>query len=147
MVHGDPMLTLGVAALAGVSLFVLSARLRVPPIALLLPGGVLLGPMGLGWVQPAGLGPALHEVVGLAVAVILFEGGLALDLAGYRRAPVVIGRMLSVGVLITWLGIALALWLGLGLPFAVAAVARMAWLETVFMSRPATSAHFLITFS
>ncbi|MCB9524933.1 MAG: cation:proton antiporter [Myxococcales bacterium] len=116
------MLTLAIAATAGVLLFVLSARLRIPSIALLLPAGVLLGPQGLGWVQPRVLGPVIHEVVGLAVAVILFEGGLALDLAGYRKAPVVIGRMLTVGVAVTWLGTAVALWAALDLPPAVAAV-------------------------
>ena len=114
--------TLAGAAAAGVALLVLSARLRVPPIALLLPAGVLLGPEALGWIDPGALGGGLRTVVGLAVAVILFEGGLALDLEGYRRAPTVIWRMLTVGVLVTWFGSALALsWL-LNLPTGIAII-------------------------
>lgn len=122
MGHSGPLLTLALAAGAGVFTFVLSARLRVPPIALLLPLGVLLGPEALGWIDPAHLGSGLSTVVGLSVAVILFEGGLALDIDGYRRAPRVIVRMLTVGVALTWAGGAAALYYLLELPLPLAAV-------------------------
>lgn len=109
------LLTLTTAAAAGVGLVVVAERLSIPSIALLLVGGVALGPEALGWVQPRTLGSGLEIVIALAVAVILFEGGLTLDLGGYRRAPRVIRRMLSVGVLITWLGTTLAMWALLGI--------------------------------
>ncbi len=121
-VHSGPLLTLVGSAAAGVALFVLSARLRVPPIAMLLPAGVLLGPEVLGWIEPASLGRGMSTVVGIAVAVILFEGGLALDLDGYKRAPVVIVRMLTVGVVVTLFGGALALWYFLDLPLSLAII-------------------------
>jgi NhaP-type Na+/H+ or K+/H+ antiporter/mannitol/fructose-specific phosphotransferase system IIA component (Ntr-type) len=116
MGHVGPLQTLTIATCVGVALFAFSARLRVPPIALLLPAGVLLGPEFLGWVQPSSLGGGMSTVVGLTVAVILFEGGLALDLEGYRRAGTVIVRMLTGGVLLTFAGGALALWYFLDLP-------------------------------
>lgn len=108
--HQDiPTLCLAVAL--GVILVIIGQRLRIPSIVLLLFGGVAFGPEGLGWIQPASLGQGLETVVSLAVAVILFEGGLTLDIRGYRRAPVVIRRLLTIGALITWLGTATAVWL------------------------------------
>jgi len=44
----DATFTLAVAAAAGVSLLVVADAARVPSIVLLLLGGVLLGPEGLG---------------------------------------------------------------------------------------------------
>src|SRR5690606_24977964 len=91
--HRPPMdphsasITLCVAASAGALLVALSDSLRVPSIALLLVGGVLLGPEVLGLVQPDSLGRGLEVVVTLAIGIILFEGGLTLDIAGFRREP------------------------------------------------------------
>ena len=62
-------------------------------------------------------------MIALAVAVILFEGGLTLDLEGYRRAPIVIKRLLTVGPLVTWLGTSLAVWLLFGLSAGMALMA------------------------
>ncbi|MCA9617498.1 MAG: cation:proton antiporter [Myxococcales bacterium] len=100
----DAILTLSVAVAAGAGLVILGSRLRIPYIVLLLFGGVLSGPEVLGIVQPVSLHQGLEVLVALAVAVILFEGGLTLDLGGYRRSPIVIRRLLTVGALITWLG-------------------------------------------
>ena len=116
-------LTLSLAAGAGVILVIVGQRLRVPSIVLLLLGGVLLGPEVLGWIDPAALGEGLEIVIALAVAVILFEGGLTLELDGYRRAPTVIRRLLTIGPLVTWLGTAGVVYLlfGLSLPMSLMA--------------------------
>lgn len=117
-------ITLCIAAAAGVFLIAVADRLRVPSIVLLLLGGVVLGPEALGVIDPAGLGAGLETVVTLAVAIILFEGGLTLDVAGFRREPVVIIRMLTIGVLVTWAGTAMAAYLvypGMGVELAVIA--------------------------
>lgn len=100
----DAILTLCLSGAVGVILVIASQRLEIPSIVLLLPGGMLLGPTGLGWVDPTVLGEGLEVVIALAVAVILFEGGLTLDVAGYRRTSRVIKRMVTVGLLVTWLG-------------------------------------------
>ena len=104
-------------------LVIAGQRLKIPSIVLLLIGGVIVGPEGLGWVVPASLGGALETLIALAVAVILFEGGLSLDLDGYRRAPVVIKRLLVVGSLVTWLGTSAAVYLLFGLKPAMALMA------------------------
>jgi NhaP-type Na+/H+ or K+/H+ antiporter/mannitol/fructose-specific phosphotransferase system IIA component (Ntr-type) len=94
------------AIAAGIFLIIVSGRLRVPAIVLLLVGGVALGPEGLGMVQPASLGSLLPVIVSLAVGLILFEGGLTLDLRGYNAGSRVIPRLLSSGAIVTWLGAA-----------------------------------------
>ena len=96
---------------AGCLLTVLSRRLHLPTIVLLLLGGFALGPEGLDMLQPNALGDFLPMVVSLAVGLILFEGGLTLDLKEFKQTSTVIKRLLTVGVLITWLGAALTAFL------------------------------------
>ncbi len=108
--HGMTI-TLGVAIAAGVTLIVIAHRLHISAITLLLLGGVALGPEGLNFVRPESLGEGpLSTIVSLAVAIILFEGGLTLDREGFARAPGVIKRLLTVGVLITWMATASAIY-------------------------------------
>ncbi len=101
-------------------LIIIANRVRVPSIALLLVGGVVLGPEVSGLLDPAALGGGLQMIVGLVVAIILFEGGLTLNVEGARRAPVVIVRLLTLGVLITWWGTALTIWLLFSVPLEIA---------------------------
>ena len=103
--------TLALSVAAGAVLMVLAKKLNIPGIVFLLIGGVLLGPEGLGFVQPETLGSTLNVMVAVAVGLILFEGGLTLDLAGYRSAPRVIRNLLTVGVVVTWVGVAALIWL------------------------------------
>jgi NhaP-type Na+/H+ or K+/H+ antiporter/mannitol/fructose-specific phosphotransferase system IIA component (Ntr-type) len=92
---------------AGCLLTVCSRRLHIPTIVLLLLGGFALGPQGLDLLHPNELGEFLPMIVSLAVGLILFEGGLTLDLKDFNHTSTVIKRLLTVGVLITWLGSAL----------------------------------------
>jgi len=115
------LLTMTTAIATGVILIVIARRLNLPAIVLLLLGGILMGPEVLGWVDPDGLGSGLRVIVAMSVGLILFEGGLTLDIDGYRTAPTMIKRLLTVGVAITWIGTATALHLVLGLavPYAI----------------------------
>jgi NhaP-type Na+/H+ or K+/H+ antiporter/mannitol/fructose-specific phosphotransferase system IIA component (Ntr-type) len=85
--------------------------LHLPTIVLLLLGGFALGPEGLDLLQPNTLGEFLPMIVSLAVGLILFEGGLTLDLKEFKQTSTVIKRLLTVGVLITWIGAALTAYL------------------------------------
>lgn len=119
----DPtLMTFANAAFIGVVLMLIAARLRIPAIVPLLFGGVLSGPQYLGLVDPTSLGDTLRPIILIAVSIILFEGGLTLDPSGFRRAPVVIRRLLTWGVLITWIGVAAALYLLMDLPLTMAAL-------------------------
>jgi NhaP-type Na+/H+ or K+/H+ antiporter/mannitol/fructose-specific phosphotransferase system IIA component (Ntr-type) len=117
--HSHEILTTFTAASAlGVCLFTLAQYLRVSAIAVLLIGGIVAGPQVLGIVQPDSLGSGLSTLISLAVAIILFEGGLTLDLKGYRSASKEIFRVLTLGVIITWVGSALLLRLFFGFDIA-----------------------------
>ncbi len=80
-----PGLTLALALTAGVVAQSLARHAHLPGIVLLLLTGAVLGPDLLGWVDPRSLGRGLFEIIDFGVAVILFEGGLNLDIARLRR--------------------------------------------------------------
>ncbi len=108
MESAHPTFTLVLALAAGVLAQSLARHLRVPGIVLLLIAGSTLGPDGLGWVQPRALGDGLFAIVDLAVAVILFEGGLNLQISRLRREQAAIRRLVTWGAMVTLLGGALA---------------------------------------
>lgn len=97
-------LSLSVAMAAGIAAQIAARHLKVPGIVLLLALGVGMGPEGLGWVLPRSLGSGLQAWVHFAVAIILFEGGMNLEIARLRRLKGPIRRLLLIGGLITWLG-------------------------------------------
>ncbi len=92
---------------AGCLLTVLSRKLHLPTIVLLLLGGFLLGSEGIDILNPDALGNFLPMIVSMAVGLILFEGGLTLNIKDFSHTSTIIKRLLSAGVLITWLGSAL----------------------------------------
>jgi len=84
----------------------LAWRLKLPAILFLLLAGLLLGPAS-GLLDPdALLGELLFPLVSLGVAIILFEGSLTLRLHEIRGLGPSILRLVSIGVLITLLGLA-----------------------------------------
>jgi NhaP-type Na+/H+ or K+/H+ antiporter len=119
----DPaLLTIALAVAAGLLAQVLGHRLRIPAIVPLLVLGVALGPSGLGVVVPASLGGGLSVIVKLCVAVILFDGALNLRIADLRRAMTEVRNLVTVGVLVSWVGATLAAWLIAGFSVSVAIV-------------------------
>lgn len=111
-----PGFTLALALAAGILAQATARHLRVPGIVLLLAAGAGLGPDGLGWVHPQALGDGLIATVELAVALILFEGGLNLEISRLRREQSAIRRLVTWGALITLAGGALAAWGVFGWP-------------------------------
>lgn len=104
----DPSVTIGLALVAGMVVYVLAEHLKVPAIVLLLGAGVLLGPDGIGIIRPETLGHALHHLVGFGVAVILFEGSMNLRVKELRREARSIRQLATIGVLVTAVGGTLA---------------------------------------
>lgn len=88
-------------------------RLRLPAIVLLFATGLILGP-GLQIIQPSHvLGHMMQPLVGLCVAIIVFEGGLALDLRELRAAGEGVLRLTVIALPLNWaLGSAAAHWVG-----------------------------------
>jgi len=110
----DPRLSFALALLAGMIAQALARHLRLPGIVLLLLAGVALGPDGLGWVQPRALGDGLFTIVDFAVAIILFEGGLNLEMSRLRRSGQAIRRLITLGAVVTLAGGAVAAHVFLG---------------------------------
>ena len=88
-------MAVGVLAQAG------ARHARVPGIVLLLALGVLLGPDAANIVRPASAGDGLRAFVGFAVAIILFEGGLHMNIKKLRAQALPIRRLVTVGAVIT----------------------------------------------
>ncbi len=95
-----PLILIGVF---GIGAQWLAWRLRIPAILLLIVAGLAAGPL-TGLIQPSErFGSMLQPVINLGVALILFEGGLNLRWSEYREAGVQVMRLVTVGLLITWL--------------------------------------------
>ncbi|MEH3121589.1 MAG: S41 family peptidase [Sphingomonas phyllosphaerae] len=108
-------------AVAGVFGQWLGWRLRLPAIIPLLAIGALLGPIG-GLIHPsAALGEVMRPAIGMAVAIIVFEGGLNLNLRELRSAGSGIVRLVSVALPLNWLlGTLAGHWVaGLSWPVAI----------------------------
>jgi len=118
----NPSLTVAIALATGMMAQSLAHHVRIPSIVLLFTLGVILGPEVAGLVHPNSLGESVHALVGFGVAVILFEGGLQLDLRRLRREQVVIRRLVTIGPVITAVGGALAARLMLGWSWTLAAL-------------------------
>ena len=107
MFSNDPTFTVSIALAAGVLGQTLAHHLRIPGIVLLLVLGVVLGPDGLDIVRPRSIGTGLPLLVELAVAIILFEGGLGLNIQRIRREASTIRALITTGALVTAAGAAL----------------------------------------
>ena len=96
--------------------------LRLPGIVLLVAAGLLVGPV-LGIVDPArDFGGLLRPFVHIAVALILFEGGLTLHYHEFRAAATGVRRLVTVGAVLGFVFAALAARYVAGLPWPVALV-------------------------
>ncbi len=115
-----PNFILALALAAGVLAQSVARHLRVPGIVVLLVAGVGLGPEGFGWIDPRSLGGGLTTILDIAVAVILFEGGLNLQIARLRREQTSIRRLVTWGALVTVFGGSLAVRELLGWDWALA---------------------------
>ncbi|MFQ5415749.1 MAG: cation:proton antiporter [Myxococcota bacterium] len=117
MEGAHPALTVVLALAVGIFAQSVARHLRLPGIVLLLFSGAALGPDGLGWVQPRSLGDGLFAIVDLAVAVILFEGGLNLEIRRLRRSQAPIRRLVTWGAVLTLMGAAVVAHALLGWPW------------------------------
>jgi len=109
-----------IAVIAGISAQVIAEYLKLPSIVFLLLFGILLGSDGMNVLHPQVLGAGLEVIVALATAVILFEGGLNLELRELGKVSGSLRNLVTVGTLITLLGGSMAAhWLG-EFPWAIA---------------------------
>jgi NhaP-type Na+/H+ or K+/H+ antiporter len=100
----------------GVAAQVLADRLEIPSVLFLILAGILVGPEGLDIVGLDAFGgpEPLSAIVGLSVAIIIFEGAFHLKLSKLRQTPREAFRLVTVGAAISLLGTAVAVRLALG---------------------------------
>ena len=113
----NPALTIGLAMVLGMLAQVGSKHLGLPGIVLLLLSGIIFGPDVLNWIRPESLGIGLQILVGFAVAIILFEGGMNLRISRIKRERAAIRGLITLGALTTLIGGTLATLLFLGWDF------------------------------
>ena len=86
----------------GISAQWIAWRFHLPAIVLLAAAGILAGPV-FGFLDPrADFEGILRPAIGLAVAVILFEGGLTLNFSEIKDTSKGVRRLVFVGAPIAW---------------------------------------------
>lgn len=117
-----PVVAFALVGALGVGSQWLAWRLRLPAIVLMLLAGLAVGP-GLGVFDPErDIGDLMRPMIAVAVAIILFEGGLTLSLQTLRGAAEGVKRLVVLGTPLGWLGSTLALHYVAGLGWASSAV-------------------------
>ncbi|QDX40444.1 cation:proton antiporter [Salarchaeum sp. JOR-1] len=113
---GSEVIPLVAAIIAlGVGSQILSDKFQVPSVLFLILSGIVMGPEGFGLITPSALGlDALSAIVGLSVAIIVFEGAFHLKWEKLREAPGETLRLVTIGAVIALVGTSVAVHFLLG---------------------------------
>ena len=93
---------------SGIGVQLLARRLMIPSVVFYLAIGFLLGPEVLGVVTLETFGDGLTTVVGLSVAIIVFDGAFALRIERIREASTASLRLVTIGAVIMFVGTTVA---------------------------------------
>ena len=125
----DLLVTVVAILLVGIAGQLLATRLRVPSVVFYLVGGLLLGDVGIGLVSLETFATetgdsvnidGLTTIVGISVAVIVFDGAFALRLERVREAGTTSLRLVTVGAIVTFLGAAATVHYAVGSEWPIA---------------------------
>jgi NhaP-type Na+/H+ or K+/H+ antiporter/Trk K+ transport system NAD-binding subunit len=100
-IESTPTTAFVIAVLIAVAAQLLAARLKFPPIIFWLIAGMTLGTYGLDWIRADLLAGAMHALIELGLAVILFEGGLNLNLKTLKEHGWTVGKLVIIGPVVT----------------------------------------------
>ncbi len=113
-------LSIALIGILGIGAQWIAWRTGWPAIALMLAAGVIAGPV-LHLINPEHVfGELLEPMVSVAVALILFEGGLSLNFRELRKTDGAVTRMVALGAPIGWVLGSLACYYVAGLVWPVA---------------------------
>ncbi|MFQ6063659.1 MAG: cation:proton antiporter, partial [Methanosarcinales archaeon] len=104
----------------GIGAQVLGKELRIPSIVFLLMAGIILGPEVSGIIEPSKFGSGLEVIVAISVAIIVFDGGLEIDIRNLRKIKGSILGITTIGVVITVFGATVAALALINLPLNIA---------------------------
>jgi NhaP-type Na+/H+ or K+/H+ antiporter len=93
--------TLVLVILIGTSAQIFAERLRIPATGPLLLAGLIFGEAGLAIILPDLLGDVMRIAIKASVAIVIFEGGMMLDVREIRHASRAVLGLVTVGLLIT----------------------------------------------
>lgn len=102
MITEDLGLMLAAVGLVGLGCQWLAWRMKLPAILFLLIAGFIIGPITHIFQPNEMFGDLLFPLISLAVAVILFEGSLTLNLKEIREVNRTVINIVTIGALITW---------------------------------------------
>jgi len=121
-IHVDLELIALVAAIVGFGTAAqfFAAKYRVPSVLFLIVAGITIGPEGLGIITIDTFGDALSTIVGVSVAIIVFEGAFRLSFGTVWTAPRAAKRLITIGAALSFLGTALTVRLFLGANWDIA---------------------------
>ncbi len=106
--HEEIFVQLAAILVLGILSQWISWKIHLPSILILLLTGFAVGPV-LNWIQPDALfGASLFPIVSLSVAIILFEGGLSLSYKQLKDLKDVVLRLVTIGVVLTFVLVSLA---------------------------------------
>ena len=117
-----PVMAFALVGALGVGSQWLAFRLRMPAIVLMLLAGILIGPVAGVFDPERDIGPLMGPMISIAVAIILFEGGLTLNFHSLQDAVTGVKRLVVVGAPLGWLTSTLALHYAAGLSWEASAV-------------------------
>jgi NhaP-type Na+/H+ or K+/H+ antiporter len=93
----------------GLGVQLLANRLQVPSVVFYLIAGVIMGPEVLGIVTLETFGDGLETIVGLSVAIIVFDGAFALKAQRVREASRTALRLVTIGAVVMFVGTAVSI--------------------------------------
>jgi len=101
MIESSPTNAFVITVLVAVAAQLIAARLKFPPIIIWLGAGMALGSFGLNIIHSNLLDGAVHTLIELGLAVILFEGGLNLNLKALKEHGWTVGRLVLLAPALT----------------------------------------------
>ena len=105
---------------SGLAVQLLAQRLQIPSVVFYLLIGVVLGPEVLGIVTLETFGDGLETIVGISVAIIVFEGAFALRLERVRKASRTSIRLVTISAVVMFAGTTGAVRLLIGTEWEIA---------------------------
>ncbi len=120
MIEHHLLMTIVATIVLGVFALVIAERTKIPSIIFLLSLGVVFGPDLLNVVRPELLRQGLFALVSLSIAIIMFEGGLTLQISNVKTVSTSVLNLITIGAIVTWAGAAIVSWLILDISWTVA---------------------------
>ena len=105
---GSILAILAAVLLIGIGSQILGKLFKMPVIVFLLLFGILLGPEFLNIIDSSNFEQELEAIVALSVAIIVFDGGLQINVRQIRTLQKSILYLVTIGVLITFTGASIA---------------------------------------